>query len=99
MSLLNQGSLATEVEAAWSSLASRVVRVVLARKDFGYAQLSEALASVGVEETERSLASRVSRGRIKLGLLLQIFAVTGAKVPSLWSAAVSMPGTWEHRAK
>jgi hypothetical protein len=75
------------------------VRVVLARKDFGYAQLSEALASVGVEETERSLASRVSRGRIKLGLLLQIFAVTGAKVPSLWSAAVSMPGTWEHRAK
>jgi len=86
-------------ETAWSSLASRVVRVVLARKDVGYAQLSQGLASMGVKESDRALASRVSRGRVKLSLLLQILAVTGAKVPSLWAGAVSMAGTWEQRAK
>lgn len=89
----------SEAEAPWSSLAARVVRVVLARKDFGYAQLSEALASVGVRESERSLASRVSRGRVKLSLLLQILAVTGAKVPTLWGDVLSAPGTWEERAR
>ncbi|CAD6538833.1 DUF6471 domain-containing protein [Paraburkholderia metrosideri] len=89
----------SDAETPWSSLAARVVRVVLARKDFGYAQLSEALASVGVKESNRALASRVSRGRIKLCLLLQILTVTGAKVPTLWCAAVAMPGTWEQRAK
>ncbi|MCK4140500.1 DUF6471 domain-containing protein [Ralstonia pseudosolanacearum] len=89
----------SEAETPWSSLASRVVRVVLARKDFSYSRLSEALASVGVNESERSLASRVSRGRIKLGLLLQILFVTGAKVPKLWDDALSGPGTWEQRAR
>lgn len=89
----------SEVETPWSSLAARVVRVVLARKDVGYAQLSEALASVGVKESSRALASRVSRGRIKLSLLLQILTVTDSKVPSLWATAISMPGTWEQRAK
>lgn len=89
----------SEAETPWSRLASRVVRVVLARKDVGYAQLSEALASVGVKESDRALASRVSRGRIKLSLLLQIFVVTGAKVPTLWGGALSMPGTWEQRAR
>jgi hypothetical protein len=89
----------SELETPWSSLAARVVRVVLARKDFGYAQLSEALASVGVKESNRALASRVSRGRIKLSLLLQILTVTGSKVPALWGTAISTPGTWEQRAK
>jgi hypothetical protein len=92
-------SLVSEEETRWPNLASRVVRVALARKDFSYAQLSRALSSLGVRESERSLASRVSRGRIKLHLLLQIFSVTGAKMPALWGAPLSMPGTWEQRAK
>jgi len=91
--------LVSEAGTPWPNLASRVVRVALARKDFSYAQLSEALSSVGVRESERSLASRVSRGRIKLCLLLQIFSVTGAKTPALWADPLSMPGTWEQRAK
>lgn len=89
----------SDAETPWSRLASRVVRVVLARKDFSYAQLSDALVAVGVNESERSLASRVSRGRIKLSLLLQILAVTGAKVPPLWGDVLSMPRGWEGRAR
>lgn len=88
----------SEEATAWSSIAARVVRSVLARKDVGYAQLSEGLATFGVSESERGLASRVSRGRIKLSLLLQIFAVTRAKVPPLWVQAFALSGSWESRA-
>ncbi len=88
----------SEEATAWSSIAARVVRSVLARKDVGYAQLSEGLAALGVVESERGLASRVSRGRIKLSLLLQIFEVTSAKVPPLWAQACALSGPWESRA-
>ncbi len=88
----------SEEATAWSSIAARVVRSVLARKDVSYAQLSEGLSALGVSESERGLASRVSRGRIKLSLLLQIFEVTNAKVPHLWTQAYELPGSWESRA-
>jgi hypothetical protein len=89
----------SEEVTPWANLASRVVRVVLARKDFGYVALSDGLSTLGVAESERSLASRVFRGRIRLALLLQIFYVTGAKTPPLWAEALATPGTWEDRAK
>lgn len=92
-------SLVSEADTPWTGLASRVVRAVLARKGVSYAELACALTSVGVKESERSLASRVSRGRIKLGLLLQILSVTRAKMPRLWLEPASFPGTWEDRAR
>ncbi|MFL9869233.1 DUF6471 domain-containing protein [Paraburkholderia fungorum] len=94
----NTRSFVSEEDTHWANLASRVVRVVLARKDFSYATLSEALAALGVIESERSLASRISRGRIRLALLLQILDATGAKAPRLWEAAIMADGTWEDRA-
>jgi hypothetical protein len=52
-----------------------------------------------VKETERSLISRVSRGTVKLTLLLQIIDVTRALPPRLWIDAVRNRGTWEARAQ
>lgn len=89
----------SEAGTSWSDLAARVVRVILARKGMGYAELATALASVGVEENERSLALRVMRGHIKLGLLLQILLVTHSTLPCLWLEPASRPGSWEGRAK
>nr|WP_257030725.1 DUF6471 domain-containing protein [Paraburkholderia bryophila] len=94
----NARGFVSEEDTHWTNLASRVVRVALARKDFSYAALSDALAALGIAESERSLASRVSRGRIKLALLLQILYVTRAKTPRLWGQAVIAEGTWEERA-
>ncbi|WP_321815134.1 MULTISPECIES: DUF6471 domain-containing protein [unclassified Paraburkholderia] len=88
-----------EEETPWSNLAARLVRGLLVRKDFSYAQLSENLLPLGVKESERALASRVSRGRVRLSLLLQIYSVTGANLPTLWGGVLSIPGTWEQRAR
>ncbi|KWE58875.1 hypothetical protein WL76_08225 [Burkholderia ubonensis] len=89
----------SEAESLWAGLASRVIRVALERKAVGYAALADALAQVGVEETERSLIARVSRGTIKFTLLLQILDVTHAVLPPLWDAAMKLPGSWEARAQ
>ncbi|WGS45235.1 DUF6471 domain-containing protein [Burkholderia sp. JSH-S8] len=89
----------SEEDALWAGLASRVIRVALERKGVSYAQLADALSSIGVKETERSLISRVSRGTVKLTLLLQIIDVTGAVPPRLWMDAVRIPGAWEDRAQ
>jgi hypothetical protein len=89
----------SETDTLWADLASRVIRVALERKGVSYAALAETLTSVGVKETERSLISRVSRGTVKLTLLLQIIDVTRALPPRWWIDALSIGGTWEDRAQ
>ncbi|WP_409364611.1 DUF6471 domain-containing protein [Burkholderia sp. Bp9140] len=84
---------------SWASLASRVIRVALAREDYSYAELTEALAREGVREDERPLIARVARGSVKFTLLLQIIHVTRAHPPTLWAEALASQGTWEARAQ
>ncbi|MFL9917973.1 DUF6471 domain-containing protein [Paraburkholderia fungorum] len=88
-----------ETDTLWTDLASRVIRVALERKGVSYADLADRLASIGVKETERSLISRVSRGTVKLTLLLQIIDVTHALPPQLWVDAIRIRGSWEERAR
>lgn len=88
----------SQVDTGWADMAARVVRVVLARKGMGYAELATALRAVGANESERSLALRVMRGRVKLSMLLQILHVTRSSIPRLWLDAVSRSDSWEARA-
>ncbi|MFP6560817.1 DUF6471 domain-containing protein [Paraburkholderia sp. B3] len=89
----------SEAETPWAGLASRVIRIALARWDRGYAELIDALALAGVQENERSLVNRVSRGTVRFTLLLQIIHVAGDEPPSSWSDALKMSGSWEARAQ
>ena len=89
----------SEADSPWTAIASRAIRVALARQDVSYAMLADRLASIGVEESERALIARVSRGTVKLTLLLQILHVTDATPPSLWREALETDGTWEERSK
>jgi hypothetical protein len=89
----------SESDTSWANLATHVIRVALARGDVGYAELTSALIAEGIEETERSLINRVSRGTVRLTLLLQIMRVSGEDPPPLWADAMRKSGTWEARAR
>ena len=52
----------SEAEAPWASLSSRVIHVAMARDGCSYARLIDTLAEAGVDEAERPLIARVSRG-------------------------------------
>lgn len=88
----------SEVDSVWQRLASRVIRVALARKDKSYAELIEELAESGSPESIRALTNRISRGTMRLSLLLQVISVTGATAPALWQAAIHVTGDWDDRA-
>jgi hypothetical protein len=94
-----QGVSVSESDASWANVATRVIRVALARWDHGYAELVDALASVGIEENERSLINRVSRGTVRFTLLLQIMRIADEEVPPLWSDALEIEESWEMQAQ
>ena len=89
----------SEADSSWARLATHVIRVALARGDIGYVELADALAADGIEETERALINRVSRGSMRLTLLLQIIEISGDDPPASWTDALRMSGTWEGRAQ
>jgi hypothetical protein len=80
-------------------MACRVTRAAMARKDFTYEELAHALAEFGVMETDRNLVLRLTRGRIRFTLFLQILHATRNRTPALWEAALGIDGTWEERAR
>ncbi|MEX3981866.1 DUF6471 domain-containing protein [Paraburkholderia sp. EG287A] len=89
----------SEADSAWAKLASRVTRVVLTRKDVTYAALVQALSSHGMQDHERAIVARISRGTLKLSLFLQILAITGVRPPERWTEGLSASSTWEGRAR
>lgn len=89
----------SENTAQWVSLSGRVVRVALARKDIGYAELSRKLAAFEIHEDEKALASRVALGRVRLELFLKILYVIDAELPPLWQRVIGQASSWETWAK
>lgn len=85
-------------DAQWIGLAARVVRVALARKDIGYAELARRLSDYGVKEDDKTLAARVAAGRIRLVLFLQILRAIDAELPHIWLAPVLSANGWEASA-
>jgi hypothetical protein len=49
----------------------------MARRGVTYAQLVERLAAIGVDENERNLRNRASRGKFTAGFLLQCLTALG----------------------
>ena len=59
--------------------AKNLLKGELKRKGVTYAQLAERLATIGVQDTERNLNNKVSRGGFSAAFLLQCFDVIGEK--------------------
>ena len=55
-----------------------LLRAEMARKGVTYAQLVERLADIGVDENERNLRNKVSRGKFTAGFLLQCLSALGS---------------------
>lgn len=66
-------------ETEWQGRAKNLLKAELKRKGVSYAQLVEKLAPLGVEETERNIANKISRGGFTAVFLLQCFEAIGAR--------------------
>jgi hypothetical protein len=59
--------------------AKNLLKGELKRKGVTYAQLAEKLAGIGIQETERNLANKISRGGFTAAFLIQCLEAVGAK--------------------
>ena len=72
-------------KTVWDALARNLVRAELIKRGLSYARRAQVLVAVGVEETEQSIKSKLSRGRFPFAFFLQVMVAIGGRwleVPS-----------------
>lgn len=57
--------------------AKNLLKSELKRRGLGYRELSEKLAAIGVQETERNLANKISRGGFTAAFFVQCLEAVG----------------------
>jgi hypothetical protein len=63
----------------WENEARRIVRAELVRRGLTYAMLARRLQELGVKETERSVANKMSRGTFSFVFYLQCMSAMGVE--------------------
>jgi hypothetical protein len=63
----------------WEAKARGLIRAEMARQNITYSQLVERLRTIDVEEDERNLRNKVSRGKFTAAFLLQCLAALGSR--------------------
>jgi Domain of unknown function (DUF6471) len=61
----------------WEAKARGILRAEMAKQNVTYSQLLEKLKSIDVEEDERNLRNKVSRGKFTAAFLLQCLTALG----------------------
>jgi hypothetical protein len=68
---------------SWEERAKRFLKAELARADIGYRELAERLEKHGLQETEASIANKISRGTFSATFLLATLKAIDADVVRL----------------
>jgi len=67
------------VNVEYETRAKNLLKAELKRKGLTYAQLAEKLAEIGVDENERNLNNKISRGGFTAAFLLQCLQAIGSR--------------------
>jgi hypothetical protein len=67
------------VTREYETRAKNLLKGELKRRGLTYAQLAERLAAIGVQETERNLNNKISRGGFSAAFLLQVMEAIEAR--------------------
>lgn len=61
----------------WHAEARRILRIELVRREMTYKMLARQLEAIGVEESDRAIAAKVSRGTFSFAFFLQCMQAMG----------------------
>jgi hypothetical protein len=73
----------TEKEREWAHRARRFLRAEIKRAELSYAELAQRLREHGLEETEASIANKLSRGTFAATFFLATMKAIGREQISL----------------
>lgn len=71
---------ADPVNQEYETLAKNLLKGELKRRGVTYAQLAEKLGEIGVQENERNLNNKISRGGFSAAFLLQCLKAIGCDI-------------------
>ncbi len=63
----------------WTARAKNLLKAELKRKGVSYRELAEKLTAMGIPESERNIANKISRGGFTAAFLLQCLEAVGAR--------------------
>jgi hypothetical protein len=75
--------MVTEKEREWAHRARRFLRAEIKRAEIGYAELARRLQEHGLEETEASIANKLSRGTFAATFFLVTMKAIGRETLNL----------------
>jgi hypothetical protein len=61
----------------WSERVKGMLKAELKRRNVGYRELAEKLGALGIQETERNLANKISRGGFTAAFFVQCLVAIG----------------------
>lgn len=73
-------------EGEWSDRVKGLLKAELKRRNVGYRELAEKLTAMGIPETERNLANKISRGGFTAAFFVQCLVAIGCSTLHLDSA-------------
>lgn len=65
-------------EKEWSDRVKGLLKAELKRRNIGYRELAEKLTAIGIPETERNIANKISRGGFTAAFFIQCLTAIGA---------------------
>ncbi len=69
--------MATDTE--WQARVKGLLKAELKRRNIGYRELAERLGAMGVHDSERNIANKISRGGFTAVFLVQCLEAVGAQ--------------------
>jgi hypothetical protein len=65
-------------ETEWQARAKNLLKAELKRRGVSYRELAEKLEAMGIHDSERNIANKISRGGFTAVFLLQVMEAIGA---------------------
>ena len=69
--------MTTDIE--WQNRVKGMLRAELKRRNVGYRELAEKLTDLGISETERNIANKISRGGFTAVFFVQCLTAIGCR--------------------
>ena len=64
-------------ERDWTEFVKGLLKAELKRRNVSYRELAEKLAAIGIHETERNIANKISRGGFTAAFFVQCLIAIG----------------------
>jgi hypothetical protein len=73
-------------EDEWAERAKNLLKAELKRRGVSYRDLAEKLTAMGIPETERNIANKISRGGFTAAFFIQCLVAIGCQTVRLYES-------------